>query len=77
MSDSAKYLTIQQLSELTGYSVTQLRRLVRSGVLPHLQPAGKGGKLLFSPDALERAAEAQRLGGSTDRLSGKQPDWMS
>ena len=77
MLDPIQYLTIRQLSERTGYSVTQLRRLVKSKVLPYLQPAGTGGKLLFKPDAVERAAKAQQAARDSSRLSGKAPDWMS
>ena len=72
----AEYLNIKELSLLTGYSVTQLRRLVRSGVLPFMQPAGKGGRLFFASDALERANTAQKVSAPVNRLSGKRPDWI-
>ena len=52
-----QFLTIAELSERSPLSVTQIRRLVKAGRIPFLQPGGRGGKLLFRPDALLAANE--------------------
>jgi hypothetical protein len=53
--------------------------------IPFYQPAGKGGKLLFPPDAIERAAQGTSSPAVEDppgaaecpsRLSGPCPAWM-
>ncbi len=56
-SPDSRYLDIQQLSTASGLSISTIRRLVRDDRIPHFQPAGKGGKLLFPPDALELTAQ--------------------
>jgi hypothetical protein len=55
-SPDSRYLDIKQFSATAGLSVATIRRLARDGRIPYFQPAGKGGKLLFPPDALELAA---------------------
>ena len=54
----ATLLTIREFSRQSRLSVTQIRRLVKAGRIPFLQPGGRGGKLLFSQDALSAAAGA-------------------
>ena len=75
-----KYLTIKELSNLTGFSVTQLRRMASAGRIPCHQPGGKGGKLLFSPDAIEKCGSSDSQSTPNDdlanRLSGRSPAWM-
>lgn len=77
---SEVYLTIQQLSQRTGFSVTQLRRLAKKGAIPYLQPGGAGGKLLFRPDALEACSpgESTTFAPAQQRpLSGQRPRWQT
>ena len=75
------YLTIKELSEKSQFSVSQLRRLVRAGRIPFYQPGGKGGKLRFPPDAIERSVdisqdcEAERK-PDAQPLPGRSPRWM-
>jgi excisionase family DNA binding protein len=78
----AAYLTIQELSVRSRFSVSQLRRLAKAGRLPYLQPGGPGGKLLFPLDALEQAAVAvgadvPHAPGTPRRLPGRRPKWMA
>ena len=40
-------LTIKQLQVATGLSISTLRRRVKDGTIPVLQPGGRGKKLLF------------------------------
>jgi hypothetical protein len=56
-SPDSRYLDIKQFSATAGLSIATIRRLARDGRIPYFQPAGKGGKLLFPPDALELAAQ--------------------
>lgn len=83
MSGHSSYLTIHELSAKTKFSVSQLRRLARQGRIPCFQPGGKGGKLLFPPDAIEQyLADDPHLDGdsapkSTKPLSGRLPAWMN
>jgi len=66
-------------------SIPTLHRLKRQGKLPFFQPAGKGGRLLFPPDAIERCAAADFSEQITlftpaakppRQLSGPRPGWM-
>src|SRR5687768_6450886 len=47
--------TIHELSRHSRLSVSTLHRLKKAGRLTYFQPAGKGGRLLFPADAIERA----------------------
>ena len=64
--------TIFELSQTSGLSST-IRRLKDDNRIPYHQPSGKGGKLLFPPDAIERTSPASDAGGS-GRISGKRPN---
>jgi hypothetical protein len=64
-SDNPRYLDIRQLSAMSRFSVTQIRRFVRAGKIPYFQPGGPGGKLLFPPDALE----VREIDDAADRSS--------
>jgi excisionase family DNA binding protein len=71
-------VTIADLSATSGLSVSTIRRLAREGRIPFVQPSGKGGKLLFPPDAIERSSLAACLNShSSARLAGPPPSWMS
>lgn len=83
MAGGAKdFLSIDELSERTGLGVSTLRRLARTGRIPVYQPGGKGGKLLFPPDAIERAGQASEspTDDANDRnsksLPGRRPNWL-
>lgn len=77
-------LTIKELSVLCRLSLPTLHRLKRDGKIPFYQPAGKGGRLLFPSDAIERATKAVGLpaahpSGSQEappHLSGPVPSWL-
>lgn len=71
-------VTIVELSATSGLSASTIRRLVRDDRIPFHQPSGKGGKLLFPPDAIERATPAAGLGSDASaQLAGRRPSWMS
>lgn len=79
------YLDIKELKARTGLSVATLHRLKRQGKLPHFQPAGPGGRLLFPPDAIERCAAVVASSQPPPfapapeprrHLSGRCPAWM-
>lgn len=55
---AAGYLTIDELAAVTTLSVSTLRRLVKQGRLVGHQPGGPRHRVLFPPDAVERAAAA-------------------
>ncbi len=76
---SRQYLKIDELSKKTGLSVPTLRRLVRNKRIPCIQPAGKGGRLLFPPDALESLNQmpVTEVKQPSERLSGRRPKWES
>ena len=50
--------TIFELSQTSGLSTSTIRRLKDDNRIPYHQPSGKGGKLLFPPDAIERTSPA-------------------
>jgi hypothetical protein len=71
-------VTIAELSATSSLSVSTIRRLVFDNRIPFLQPSGKGGKLLFPPDAIESASPAARNGSDASaQLAGRRPSWMS
>lgn len=73
-----KYLTIKELSEDSGFSVTQIRRLVAADKIECFQPGGKGGKLLFPPDALEHSNSENPFAHDSEEekpLPGRRPKW--
>lgn len=78
------YLNIDQFQSLTGLSKSTIHRLKDAGTIPVYQPGGKGSRLLFPADALERSARlyGQAAPASLARrtrqaeLSGPQPQWM-
>jgi len=73
-----KYVSIEELSSDSGMSVTQLRRLARAGRIPFFQPGGKGGKLLFPPDAIEKSMQTDPQPQTTAvPLAGRPPSWMN
>lgn len=83
--DQRNYIDIVELAARTGLSVSTIHRLKRQDKIPFFQPAGKGGKLLFPPDAIERSscntyADVMPGSGTTSppigRLSGPLPVWM-
>lgn len=73
-----KLQTLTELSAESRLSVTQIRRLVKKGLIPFLQPGGPGGKLLFQPNALLAANQsAEALPSPTlPPTAGQQPRWM-
>ena len=82
--NTTPYLDIHELSARTGWSVATIHRLKARGQIPFFQPAGKGGKLLFPADAVERTASfpafrepaASPLAPPQGQLSGPSPAWM-
>ena len=53
--DRQEWLSKAELASRTGLSPATIQRLKDADRIPYVQPAGKGGKLLFPPDALTRA----------------------
>lgn len=76
--NETRLLTISELSTQSRLSVSQLRRLVKAGRIPFLQPGGPRGKLLFPSDALLKNAEPSKQASSTLPVrpkSGMKPKW--
>lgn len=80
---SRSYLNVVELSAQTGMSAATIHRLKRAGKIPFLQPAGKGGRLLFPLDALEQAGTgcnsepaAPAVNETKNQLAGPRPAWM-
>lgn len=72
------HVMIAELSQTSGLSVSTIRRLVRDERIPYLQPSGKGGKLLFPPDAIERTSPASDAAHpGSGRLAGRLPEWLN
>ena len=77
-------LTLQELCERSRLSPATIHRLKKAGKIPVYQPSGRGGRLLFPADAIERlsvrlesaasAAPSERAAG---HLAGPRPNWMN
>jgi len=77
-NNARKYVSIEELSAGSGMSITQLRRLARAGRIPFFQPGGKGGKLLFPPDAIEKSTQIHPEPRTTGvPLAGRPPLWTT
>lgn len=79
MDGEKELMDIKELADRTGLSVSTLRRFVRQRQIPFLQPAGKGGKILFPFDvvsSLQTNVPAQQS-APTQRspLAGRRPNW--
>ena len=80
-----RYVSVDELSRLSGLSLSTIHRLKKAGKIPFYQPAGKGGRILFPHDAIERAQLAMTSVPDTvaapklpsPRLSGPAPAWMN
>ena len=57
-------LTLTELADLSGLSLSTLRRRVKDGSIPVIQPGGAGKKLLFVPAVLNSLSAAR---GAEDR----------
>ena len=60
----SKLINIQQASELSGLSVTTLRRRVAAGTLPYTRSntSTQRGKILFNEELLMKALESEIIG---------------
>ncbi len=52
--DERRYFTLKELARVSGLPEVTLRRYWRAGKIPGHQPGGKGSRVLFPRDALER-----------------------
>lgn len=69
MAAQPGYISITELSAIGGLSVSALRRRVRDGSLPFIQPGGPRSRLLFRRDVLDRLADP----GSPPALAADAP----
>ena len=78
--DKKSYLDINELIARTGMSRATVWRLKDAGKIPFYQPGGKGCRVTFPEDAIERDEvrnSAQSKDDSSERLPGPQPNWMA
>ena len=81
--DNASYIDIDELIARSGMSRATVWRLKRDGKIPFFQPAGKGGRVTFPEDAIERSVSGETAdsvegnGHSPERLPGPKPSWMA
>ena len=68
MDDTRSCLNIDELSAKSGLSLSTLRRRLREGKLPYLQPGGPRTRVLFPADILDR------LVNQTPAILASQPD---
>ena len=86
VSATAAFLTIEELSQHLPLSIKTIRRRIRDGSIPAIQPGGKGTKILIPLEWLnQQSAVSQEsppqqtsISGSTQRkiISGSSPQWM-
>lgn len=84
VSSSAKFLTIRQFSLASPLSEATIRRRIRDGSLPFVQPGGKRTKILIPADALVLSEQAKQeflvhdaRDGAQEakRIPGRKPAW--
>ncbi|WP_417390480.1 hypothetical protein [Gimesia sp.] len=88
MSDSKSsiLLSIHELNAVVSLSITTIRRRIREGTIPAIQPGGKGTKLLIPVEwlqkwsALSQASPEQTTSTTNAKqrktISGPRPRWM-
>src|SRR5213078_4633777 len=54
-SEVQRYLTYDELSKITGISLSTLRRRVKDGSIPCIQPGGPRTRVVFPLDVLDRS----------------------
>jgi excisionase family DNA binding protein len=69
---TTEYLSPAEFADLCGLSVETVRRRLRDGGLPRVQPGGPRTRLLIPADALDRALTAASASGRPD--TGPGPD---
>ncbi len=52
--DERRYFALKELARISGVSEVTLRRYWRDGKITGFQPGGRGSRVLFPRDALER-----------------------
>ncbi len=82
-----RYLTIEELSAATTFSVSTIRRLVKKRVIVGHQPGGPRHRIVFPPEAIERvvrlatqaegadAPSPSRSGPPQNPSRGPRPKW--
>lgn len=81
--DNPSYIDVNELIARTGMSRATVWRLKRDGKIPFFQPAGKGGRVTFPEDVVERVVECatpalvEGHGDLAERLPGPPPAWMA
>jgi excisionase family DNA binding protein len=88
LSQGARLLTIEELAAATTLSVSTIRRLLKRGVIVGHQPGGRRCRIMFPPDAIERATGAEKQaeaepapgvsppGATKSPPRGPQPKWL-
>ncbi len=56
--DERRYFALKELARISGVSEVTLRRYWRDGKITGFQPGGRGSRVLFPHDALERNSVA-------------------
>ena len=80
-----RYLDVDELANRSGLSPATIWRLKAAGKIPFYQPAGKGGRVTFPLDALERTGQTETPTipretadrAPPEKLPGPRPQWMS
>jgi len=78
----AEFFTIRQFSQIAHLSEATIRRRIRDGSLPFVQPGGKRTKILIPADAFCRLAtrkicapEEVARDESQKQIPGRKPVW--
>ncbi|MEQ8854387.1 helix-turn-helix domain-containing protein [Gimesia sp.] len=83
-SDTSDLLSIEELSTIISLSISTIRRRIRDGSIPAIQPGGKGTKLLIPKEWVNQQAtisKSSRLEPSSSGrhqricISGPTPRW--
>jgi hypothetical protein len=82
--DNRQYLTKRELCQKRGLSAPTIQRYKERGLIRYIQPAGRGGRVLFPPDALEGIVRSPQSSSPipippskvSTGLRGPRPQWM-
>ncbi|KAA0134462.1 helix-turn-helix domain-containing protein [Gimesia chilikensis] len=81
---SSDLLSIEEVSDIISLSISTIRRRIRDGSIPAIQPGGKGTKLLIPKEWINQQAttpQSSRLEPSSSgrhqrkSISGPPPRW--
>jgi DNA binding domain, excisionase family len=63
-------MTPQEAADFIGVSLWTVRRWIADGLLPYIQPSGRGGSILVAKESLRHFLDAAAMPATSGPLAG-------